>query len=162
MTDIPEAALRARQMYLEGSSTAEIGRATGLSLHKIYVWLAGGPERDGVRPLAPIPLRRVHARGRAARKALVARIMQAAARQVRDIEDRLVVSGPELDSRLRNARALAVLVKTLNELSATEERAPRTKTAKDRDDDDEIPRNLEDLRRELSLRLEKMAAGAER
>jgi hypothetical protein len=161
MTDIPEAALRARQMYLERKPLAEIKREAGLNLHKLYFWLAGGPEENGERCLAPIPLQRVHARSQTARAALVARIMKAAERQVRDIEDRLVVSGNELDSRLRNARALAVLVKTLNDLSAGEGRAPRMKKAKD-ENDAPVPRDIGELRRELARRLQQLVGQAKR
>lgn len=165
MTDIPENALRARQMYLAGAPIELIKRDTGLNLHKIYFWLAGGPETpDGSRLLAPIPPRRVHkhsARSQAARAALVVRIMKAAERQVREIEDKLVVSGEELDSRLRNARALAVLVRTLNELSASDARAPRAKKAKT-PNDDPVPRDVGELRRELARRLHRLVGEAKR
>ncbi len=161
MTDIPEAALRARQMYLDGRKTDDIQKDTGLNLHRLYLWLAGGPERNGVRPLPPIPQRRVNVfsgRHQNARAALIVRMMNAAEQQVQDIESRLSVTPEELDSRERSARVLAVLVKTLRELSAVDSRTPRTRKPKDQDDDD-LPRNLDDLRRELSRRLDAVDTG---
>jgi hypothetical protein len=161
MTDIPEAALRARQMYLDGRKTGDIQKDTGLNLRRLHLWLAGGPEKDGVRPLPPIPRRRVNVssgRHRNARAALIVRRMDAAEQQVREIESRLSVTPEELDSRERNARVLAVLVKTLRELSAVDSRTRRRRMPKDQDDDD-LPRNLDELRRALSRRLDAMAAG---
>jgi hypothetical protein len=164
MTDIPEAALRARQMYLDGRSIADIRRASGLTLYQFYLWLAGGPERDGARPLPEIPRR--HPQAASARKpvrraTLIARMMNAAERQVREIEEKLVVSDDELEGRERNARVLAVLVKTLSELSSADARKPRARARKPKaeDDDDAIPRDIDELRRELSRRLDAMAAG---
>lgn len=161
MTDIPESALKARQMYLDGRKTDDITRETGLTLRMLYLWLAGGPEKDGVRPLPPIPLRRVNVfsgKHQNARAALIIRMMNAAERQVQEIENRLLVTPEELDGRERNARVLAVLVKTLRELSVVDTRTPRTRKPK-ADDDDAVPRNLDDLRRELSRRLDAMVAG---
>jgi hypothetical protein len=164
MTDIPEAALRARQMYLDGCKIADIRRASGFTLYQFYLWLAGGPARDGARPLPEIPRRQSQAageRGRSQRAMLIARMMNAAERQVRAIEDKLVVSDDELEGRERNARVLAVLVKTLSELSAADARKPRARARKPKaeDDDDAIPRDIDELRRELSRRLDAMAAG---
>jgi hypothetical protein len=164
MTDIPEAALRARQMYLDGRSIADIRRESGLTVTQFYLWLKGGPERDGARPLPEIPRRRLQtasARKPVRRATLIARMMNAAERQVREIEEKLVVSDDELEGRERNARVLAVLVKTLSELSSADARMPRARARKPKadDDDDAIPRDIDELRRELSRRLDAMAAG---
>lgn len=164
MTDIPEAALHARQMYLDGCKIADIRRASGLTLNQVYLWLKGGPERCGARPLPEIPRRLPQSASggpRTRRATLIARMMNAAERQVREIEEKLVVSDDELEGRERNARVLAVLVKTLSELSAADTRKPRARARKPKveDDDDAIPRDIDELRRELSRRLDAMATG---
>lgn len=159
MTDIPDRALRARQLYLDGEKVDDIQRKTGLSCSALYLWLAGGPETDGLRPLPPIPLRRVNVfsgKHRNARAGLIVRMMNAAERQVRDIEARPVAAPEELDGRERNARVLGMLVKTLRELAQVDTRTPRQRKPKD-EDDDAIPRNLDELRQELTRRLEAMA-----
>ena len=45
MTDIPDNAARARQMYSEGATTRDILAETGLSHWGLYHWLAGGPKQ---------------------------------------------------------------------------------------------------------------------
>ena len=44
MTDIPDNAARARQMYADGATTRDILEATGLSHWMLYHWIAGGPK----------------------------------------------------------------------------------------------------------------------
>ncbi len=56
------------------------------------------------------------------RTAVVKRLWRTAERQVRDIEARLIAAGQEPADRESDARLMAVLVKTLAELTALDER----------------------------------------
>ena len=47
MTEIPDAVLRARQMYIDGAPTRAIEAQTGLSRTLLYRWLDG---RGGLPP----------------------------------------------------------------------------------------------------------------
>lgn len=91
------------------------------------------------------------------RAALVGRMWRAADAQVREIEDRLAQEAPEPDARERDARLLAVLARTLRELSALE--APKQKQTAAPADDDAVPRDLDELRRSLARKLEALIAG---
>ena len=164
MTDIPPAALRARQMYIESAPTRKILAETGLSHWALYHWIDGGPKIDGKRLLPALPRRGVIVRRRihkAERTALVTRMMRAAELQVAEIELRLAQDGHAPSDRERDARLMAVCVNTLRELTALnalhDSGPPQTDSAED--DYDAIPRELDELRRELSRRLEAMAAG---
>jgi hypothetical protein len=167
MTDIPENAARARQMYSEGAITRDIIDATGLSYWTLYHWIAGGPKnRDGERLLEPLVKRRVVTRRRILKEerlTLVNRMMGAAERQVGEIEQRLAGSGQAIGERERDARTLALLAKTLQSLTALdalhEPKAGRAKTRAphDNDDQDTIPASIDALRQELSRRLAGMA-----
>jgi hypothetical protein len=166
--DVPEPARRARQMYREGVEVGVIARETGLSTGALYYWIAGGPRRRGVTLLPALPKRRLAMQRRMLaeqRLALVERMMIAAEHQVCAIEVRLTGSGQEPAARERDARTLAVLVKTMQALVALEAMpkpdampGKKTITAPDDDDDDTIPADIDVLRRELSQRLEAMAA----
>lgn len=166
MTDIPPAALRGRQMYLERKPTREILAETGLSHWALYHWIDGGPKINGKRLLPALPRRRVVVRRRilkADRIKLVTRMMRTAERQVEEIEIRLAQDGHAPSDRERDARLMAVLVKTLRELTALDALhdsggQPQTDSGPE-DDYDAVPRELDDLRRELSRRLEAMAGG---
>ncbi len=127
MNETPEQVAHARQMYLDGVPVAEIRVATGMTDHRLYYWFKGGPP-DGERHLPPLPSRR-SAHGRAPRRrrltgdrvALVGRLWRTAEAQVRDIEERLSRHAQQPDDRERDARTLAVLVKTMRELAALDD-----------------------------------------
>ena len=112
------------------------------------------------------PARRPAAKGKrrsplpARRDALVARLWRTAECQVRRIESRLACDTQEPAERERDARVLAIMVKTLRELAAFDAAARESgrmqQTAAD--DDDAVPRNLDDLRRELARRIERLCA----
>ena len=91
------------------------------------------------------------------RLALVKRMWRAADAQVREIENRLLSEAPEPIERERDARVLAVLAKTLRELSALEE-IKRNKQTVAPADDDTVPRDMDELRRSLSRKLEALVA----
>ena len=172
MTDIPESAALAREMYSEGVTTREILEATGFSHWMLYRWIAGGPtNRDGEPLLPPLPKRRTVTRRRILKEErlkLVNRMMRAAERQVGEIEERLTEGGQALGERERDARTLALLAKTLQSLTALDAlHEPKTTGARkkrvvDEDDEDTIPADIDAIRRELSRSLEAMAAGGAR
>jgi hypothetical protein len=157
----PEAVALVRLRYAEGVKVNAIVAETGIkNLNIFYRCLAGlYPDGSGVKPV-PIPQRRrgVHVRHRVgSRAALVARMWRTAERQVEEIEDRLAVAGIELAERESNARTLAVVAKTLRELAAVDEadRAHKGKKqpADDDIDDDPVPRDIDEFRRELARRI---------
>ncbi len=94
------------------------------------------------------------------RAALVRRMWSAADLQVREIEQRLRdETSPAPDDRERDARVLSVLARTLRELSELDAHNPDRETAPD-DDDDAVPRDLDELRRSLARKLEALVAGS--
>lgn len=152
----PETVALARQMYIDGYPVSEIIAETRLTMGTLYFWLDGGPADPALR-LTPIPRRRdIKGQRRrlteAARASLVTRLWQNAERQVREIENRLKQSALEPAERERDARLLAVLVKTLRELNAIDEKK-RGKGPADQQDD-EPPRDLDEFRRELARRMD--------
>jgi hypothetical protein len=163
-TPTPDVVALARRLYDEGEPVRAILATTGLKLGVFYRCLAGHyPDLSGLTP-APMALRRPGVRVRhriGSRAALVARMWRTAERQVGEIEARLRTAGLELAERESNARTLAIVAKTLRELSAVdEEKKTRGKEAAKDDDDDAVPRNIDDLRRELARKLEAFVAGA--
>ena len=85
------------------------------------------------------------------REALVARLWRAAERQVSAVERRIDTDKGED----RNAHSLAVLVKTLRELSALDAAAGRGGAS---EDDDAGPRDIEEFRNELAREIEAFVA----
>lgn len=149
----PETGARARQLYAEGIPVARILGETGLSLGSLYYWLDGGGGEGDPR-LPPVPRRRIVLGKRrkalkGSRVSLVARLWRTAERQVRDIEARLALAQQEPADRERDARVMAVLVKTLRELTQFDERANETAQ-----DDDDGPRDIDEFRRDLARRME--------
>lgn len=94
--------------------------------------------------------------GSASRAALLKRMWRAADAQVREIEKRLSRDGQAPLERERDARVLAVLAKTLRELTALDEANPAHQVASA--DDDTIPRDVDELRRSLAQKLEALVA----
>jgi hypothetical protein len=91
------------------------------------------------------------------RAALVTRMWRTAERQVEEIEDRLKAAGLELAERESNARTLAIVAKTLRELAAVDEaekpRKGKKQPSHDDNDDDPVPRDIDEFRRELARRI---------
>lgn len=161
----PAGAALARQLYLEGLPMAEIARRTGLSPGSVYYWIDREVAADGSATLSPLRRRRPLTPGpraaAAARGHLLGRLWRAAERQLDEIEQRLHAGDAEAAPRLpadaeKDARALAVLARTLRELAALE--ADAHKTRKARADDDTV-RDLDAFRRELARRLDRLRAG---
>src|ERR1044071_152827 len=125
MAEIPQAALQARRLYEEGKPVRAVQAATGLSLDQLYRALDGLPQADGDTLLPPVQRRRVIVRkaSRAGtRMALVTRMMRAAELQLHKVEQRLEAAGYETGEEERNARALAMLARTVRELTAMDEK----------------------------------------
>jgi hypothetical protein len=149
-----------RRLYADGVFVNAIVAQSGIkNLNIIYRCVAGlYPDGSGVKP-APIPQRRQGVRVRhrmGSRAALVTRMWRTAERQVEEIEDRLAVAGLELAERESNARTLAVVAKTLRELAAVDEAETTRKGKKqpsDDDIDDDVPRDIDEFRRELARRI---------
>jgi hypothetical protein len=114
-------------------------------------------------PPAPVPRRRADTRTAeriGSRGALIARMWRTAEKQVGEIEDRLKAAGLELAERESNARTLAVVARTLRELSAVDEaEKARGKEASKDNNDDAPPRNIDELRRSLARKLEAFVGG---
>jgi hypothetical protein len=159
----PEQVALARRRYFERAPVKEILAEAGIKLGTLYRCLAGDfPDGSGVEPAA-IELRRRGVRVRhrlGSRAALVARIWRTAERQVEEIEDRLKAAGLELAERESNARTLAIVAKMLRELAAVDDaKNTRGKGASRGNNDDDVPRNIDDLRRALAQKLESFVAG---
>jgi hypothetical protein len=175
MRHSPEIITRARQMYADSEATvADICRDCEISQYALYYWVDGGPP-TGALHLEPLPRRGDKvARGgrlrrlRGGRVSLVKRIWRTAEAQVRAIEERLLRAAQPSDERERDARVLAVLGKTLRDLGAfdqTQADAAHRNDASRDNDHDAVPRDVDDLRRELArrvdvLRRRRAAAGA--
>jgi hypothetical protein len=164
MTDIPQTALRARQMYVEREAVDDILIETKLCLKEFYLWLDGAPQLDGTTLLPPIQRRHVFKKrspGSARERVkLIGRLMRAAERHVKDIEDRLEIAGIAPTERESDRRALAVLARTLRELTALDDlnRKRKKRGEADRKNDEPIPRDIDEIRRSLSRKLEALVA----
>lgn len=168
----------ARRLYLEGASMAEIRRQTGLSSATVYYWIDREMGPDGTFLFNPVPRRTAppvggqpakardakapNPSGKPDRRGLLKRLWRAAERQIDEIETRLAraadpEAAPRPDSE-KDARALAVLARTLRELTALEAEARKRRKAKDQDD---TVRDLDTFRRELARRLDRLRAGGD-
>lgn len=88
----------------------------------------------------------------AKRATLIGRMWRTAELQVCDIEQRLQRDPPEPLERERDARVLAVLAKTLRELAALDASQQNNQTIAP-EDDDPVPRDMDEFRRELARRI---------
>jgi hypothetical protein len=161
MATIPESALRARQMYIDRVPVRTILKDCKLSLDQLYEWLDGGPELDGGAMLPPIPRRHIIVRkaSRAhTRVAMVERMMRATEAQLHGIEQRLASAGYDPDDSERDARAMAVLARTMRELTALDDsnRGPANETGQT--NDNAAPLDVDELRRSLTRKLDALVA----
>ena len=95
------------------------------------------------------------------RTTLIARLWKTAGRQVKEIETRLIASSPDGAALERDAKTLAVLARTVRELDGIDE-ADATFTrrlAREQDDDDSVPRDVDGLRDALALRIAELRDG---
>jgi len=164
----PEQVALARRLYRDSEPVNAILTATRLTRPIFYRCLAGDfADGSDLQP-EPIPLRRAGKRsadGGTGRGALIARMWRTAERQVDEIDKRLSDSGLERAERESSARTLAVVAKTLRDLAAFDEegnprdRKPSGDEPLKDDDDESVPRNVEDLRRALAQKLDAFVAG---
>jgi hypothetical protein len=166
MAEIPTPAQVAlvRRRYVEGATLKSIVAETGVkSVHYFYRCLRGDLDDGSGAPLAPIPLRRAGVRiygKNGSRRTIVARMWRTAERQVEEIEERLQLAGLDPGERESNARTLATLARTLRDLAAFDEaRKPHKGKPQDKQNDEPVPRNIDDLRRSLARKLEAFVAG---
>jgi hypothetical protein len=165
MTPLPETITQMRRQYADGVPVAKICVENNVTQSALYHWVDGGP-RDPARRLPPIPRRRARIAKDAAseggisndaRGLLVARLWRAAERQVGDIEQRLEAAGQEPPERERDARLLAILVKTLRELAAFDQ-AHSAAQSRTEPADDDAPRDMDEFRRELARKIDAIVA----
>ena len=166
MTEIPQAGLRARQMYAERKTVRAILAETGLNLDQLYDWLDGATQPDGSTLLPPIPRRRTIVRrsSRAAtRMALVTRLMRAAESQMHGIEQQLEKAGYVPGQGEQTSRSIALLARTMRELSAIDEcEASRKAPNKSGESNDEpVPLDIDELRRSLIRKMDAILAERE-
>ena len=160
----PETVALVRRRYAEGDVVGAIQADAGnLSIGVFYNCLDGKYD-DGsgaTLPLPRIPRRCAGLRimrNPSRRKLLVARIWRNAEAQVELIEKRLADSGMTTEDFKRDTRALAVVVRTLRELEAFD--VKRTKGNEQKPTNDEpLPRDIGELRRELARKLEDLVRG---
>lgn len=136
----PACAGLVRELYGQGVPLAEIRRRTGLTPAALYWWLDRKVVEDGSVVFDPLPRRhppRLSTKGRtgAPRARLLARLWSTAEQQVAQIEARMAdASGPGEGMRTadaeKDARALALIARTLRELSAVEDAARKTRKGK--------------------------------
>lgn len=150
----------ARRDYAEGKKPVDaICAEHRMHRNQLYFYVDGG-DADGPRHFPPIPRRSDgvtraprQRRSPGGRVALVQRLWRTAETQVRDIEARLARADLVPTERERDARVLAVLVKTLRELTALDDLNARTKPAAADDGADAAPRDMDEFRRELARRI---------
>ena len=164
MADIPEAAQRARQMYADGATVAVIKAETGLTGYAVYFWVDGGPRANTGPTLKPIARRVLRSRivSPNERIAMIGRIMRSCDQQISEIEQRINPSPTQLD---QDSRRLALISRTLNELTAIDQRnremkrkATQRNGDKSKNAEQPVPRDTDELRRDLARKLEAIIA----
>ncbi|MEP9348722.1 helix-turn-helix domain-containing protein [Xanthobacter sp. KR7-225] len=178
----PEAGL-IRRLYEEGVPLAEIGRRTGLTTNTLYRWIDRIVAPDGTVVFSPLPRRRAPVTGArmiagtlasTPRARLTSRLWHAAERQVALIEARIAALGEAAAGDAeKDARALAVLARTLRELSALKDEARKRRRpgrapggarkaadpqATEGEGDGAEFRDLDAFRSELARRLDRLRA----
>lgn len=143
-----EAIAAARALCAEGMSLPQIAARTAIPPSTLRYHLKAERAALGL-PARPRPHRR--AMRKAARPMLIARLWATAARQAAEIENRLAEAGGDAAALERDARTLAVLARTLRDLSALD--AATQKQPEAADAASEIPRDPDALRRALAARL---------
>jgi hypothetical protein len=157
----PEQCALLRQDYVDRKTLKEIESERGFRKDVLYFCLDGGPPDANGQRLPKIMRRRIAgskaSRLSQARAALINRLWRTADRQVREIEKRLHLAEQEPDERERDARVLAVTVKTLRDLRALDAAQAEQEPSPQ---DDNGPNNLDDFRRELARCSSQLPSGA--
>ena len=162
----PETVALVRHRYADGVPVARILADTGIGSIGVLYRCLDGQYDDGSGAPQPLPkiqrrrggLRIMRTSSR--RKSLVARIWRNAEAQVEQIEARLAQHGMAIEDFERDARSLAIVVRTLREL-ATFDAAKRGDDKRGNDkqqqkpaNDEPVPRDIGELRRVLAEKLE--------
>lgn len=144
-----ELIVRVRTDYAAGKAVRKIMAETGLSSGTLYKIIDGDCDID-----LPGAIKRRYGMigGIGRRAALVARLWNTAERQVREIETRLRRGKQEATERERDARVLAVLVRTLRDLNAFDE-STKVAAATTADENDDMPADIDEFRNELARRI---------
>jgi hypothetical protein len=112
--------------------------------------------------LPPLPRRRLlgHGLGRAsAHGALIRRMMRVAQKQLREVELRMEKAGRKLAESERNTRALAILARTVRELTALDAFNRAIKPPSEaKKPNDPLPRDVDELRDELLRKMDALIA----
>jgi hypothetical protein len=160
-TPTPEQVALVRRRYQDGAPLKAIMAESGVkTLYAFYRCLQGKyPDGTGVDP-ASIQLRKDRRAVAAAipptdsRAAVVERMWRTAELQVGAIEERLEAAGIELVERESHARTVALVARTLRELKQYDKtKAANEKKPADDIDDDPVPRDIDEFRRELARRI---------
>jgi hypothetical protein len=138
---------RARHDYATGKPVSVILAEHKLSKGIFYRIIDGVYGADAM----PALQRRYGAGASRGRVGLIARLWVTAERQVREIEKRLRIGGQEPTERERDARVLAITVKTLRELRALDAAQAEQEPSPE---DEQGPDNLDDFRRELARKMD--------
>lgn len=158
----PQVAL-ARRRYAEGATTRSILAESSLSLWSLYRCLDGFHDDGSGMPLPRLPRRREIVRRAMSRAAMIDLLWRNAQQQVQQIEQRMQDSGFPAEASERDARALAVLVRTLRELAAFDAQKAASGTQRKKPENEKpIPRNVDEMRRQLSKKLAALADGLSR
>jgi hypothetical protein len=157
---------RIRRQYADGVPLARICAEHRLSKRIINKCVAGN--LLGLGPLPPTPFHRSDTSSPPPdRRGVVEQLWRSAEREVLGIDERLAHLEGRSPEREREMRILPVLVKVVRDLTTLDQaqfQKPASKDTPRDDDDDAVPRDLEELRRELSrrvdlLRQRRLAAG---
>jgi hypothetical protein len=145
-----------RRQYAEGVSLAKIYIENAVNKRVVYRCIAGNP--PGLSALPPLPFRWTGTtEPQPDRRAVIDRLWRSAKREVRGTDQRLARLPGGSPEREREVRVLPVLVKVVRDLTALDraqlQKSASKETPRD-DDDDALPRDLEELRRELSRRVD--------
>ena len=161
--------MRAREMYAEGFTVSRILAHCRMSYGTLYACLDGVPFGAQGERMDPVPRRRdVIGKRRpvlpADEVSLVNRLIRTAERQVRDIETRLSARDAAPVERERDVRMLVGLTRALRDLQALRKQSEAARgsapAAADDEDEDMLPADIDAIARELSHKMEAMAAGA--
>jgi hypothetical protein len=164
MTDVPENALRARQMYAGGVPVRAILAETKLTSWDLYNWIDGRANRNGEQLLEPLPKRRIIRAVRITpgdRNSVMTRMMRSIERQTAEIDSCIGVPGHD---REKNSRVTLNLTRALRELTAVAalngnvKGEPDKNTERERIEEDMPPDDIDEFRNELARRIDALVA----